>query len=61
MRPAIEKGKGGCPKINEIPHFVMVNLVKHLIKSMGYETLKRAQGDLLGILGQLHGSIFLPL
>ena len=42
---------GGCPKINEIPHFVMLNLVQHLMKSMAYETLKRVQGDIFGALG----------
>ena len=30
----------------------MLNLVQHLMKSMDYETLKRVQGDGLGVLGQ---------
>ena len=34
----------------------MLNLVQHLIKSMAYEILKRAQGDVLRVLGQPHTS-----
>jgi hypothetical protein len=30
----------------------MLNLVQYLIKSMAYETMKRVQGDILGVLGQ---------
>ena len=30
----------------------MLNLVQHLMKLMDYETLKRVQGDMLGVLGQ---------
>jgi len=31
---------------------MLLNLVQHLMKSMDYETLKRVQGDVLGVLGQ---------
>jgi hypothetical protein len=34
----------------------MLNLVQHLMKSMDDETLKRVQGDMLGVLGQPHTS-----
>jgi len=30
----------------------MLNLVQHLMKSMDDETLKRVQGDMLGVLGR---------
>ena len=39
-------------KTNKIPRPVMLNLVQHLIESIGYETLKRAQGDISGVLRQ---------
>jgi len=36
---------GGIREIAIRPINVMLNLFQHLIKSIGYETLKRVQGD----------------
>jgi len=57
MERAKNRGKIGTDRlsqINKIPHLVMLNLVQHLIKSIGYETLKRVQGDISRVWGQPH-------
>lgn len=45
-------GSGAGLKTKKTAHVVILNLFQHLRKSMSYETLKRVQGDKIGVFRQ---------